>query len=188
MKDLQNNHYILGIHLLGNMGRTDALGFLHKSEEIDYALATLFTRIKPTLERGHKHNSQAISLQASSNCWICEGWTEVKFVFNPELAFPEKHDPYVPIYLHLSSDEFEQDLLLPDPDKPGMYSSTRMVPPGDVSYYFTKENVNYTAQEQPLGKINRTTELYANIPETNILENIIISNTPITQTIIEGMP
>ena len=53
--------------MLGNMGRTDALGFLHKSEEIDYALATLFTRIKPNLERGYKHNSLAMSLEASSN-------------------------------------------------------------------------------------------------------------------------
>ena len=64
---LTNNHIILGIHMLGNMGRTDALGFLHKSEEIDYALATLFTRIKPNLERGYKHNSLAMSLEASSN-------------------------------------------------------------------------------------------------------------------------
>jgi hypothetical protein len=61
------NHNILGIHMLGNMGQTDTLGFLHKSDEVDLAMATLFTRIKPTLERGHKHNSQAVRLHAASN-------------------------------------------------------------------------------------------------------------------------
>ncbi|CAI2375065.1 unnamed protein product [Moneuplotes crassus] len=184
---LTDNHCILGIHMLGNMGKTDALGFLHKTDDIDFALATLYTRIKPNLKRGHKHNSQAISLQASSNCWICEGWTEVKFEFDPDLVFSEKHDQYVPIYLQLSSDEFDKDLLLPDPEQPGIYFSTRMVPPGKVSYYFTKENLNYVSQNQPIGKLNRTTELFMDVPETNILENIMISNSPITETLIESM-
>ena len=101
--------------------------------------------------------------------------------------FDEPHDPYVPIYLHLSSDGFEKDLLLPDPEKPGIYFSTRMVPPGKVSYYFSKENMDYIAQDQPVGKLNRTIEEFAEIPLTNILENVIISNTPITETIIKGM-
>jgi len=184
---LTDNHNILGIHMLGNMGKTDALGFLHKSDEIDYAMSTLFTRIKPTLERGYKHNSKAISLEASSNCWICEGWTEVKFEFNPDLVFEEKHDQYVPIYLHISSDKFEQDLLLPDPENPEIYTSTRMVPPGDISFYFTKESINYTSPEQDIGSLNQTSEEVINVPSTNILQNIIVSNSPVTGTLIKGM-
>jgi hypothetical protein len=101
--------------------------------------------------------------------------------------FAEKHDPYVPIYLHISSDGFEQDLLLPDRSQPGIYSSTRMVPPGEISFYFTKENLNYIATDQPFGKLFRTTEEYSDIPETNILQNVIITNTLITQTIIKQM-
>ena len=66
-KGLTDNHTIYGIHLLGNMGKTDTLGYVHKSEEVDYAMATLFTRIKPTLERGACHNSKAIGLHAASN-------------------------------------------------------------------------------------------------------------------------
>lgn len=89
--------------------------------------------------------------------------------------------------MHLSSDSFEPDLLLPDEDLPGIYTSTRMVPPGDVSYYFTKESLNYVAEDQPIGVLNKTTEEFANIPLTNILQNIIISNTPITETVIKGM-
>lgn len=184
---LISNHNILGIHMLGNMGRTDTLGFLHKSDEVDYALATLYTRIKPTLERGHKHNSQAMRLHASSNCWICEGWTEIKFEFNPDKVFKDKHDPYVPIYLHISSDGFEQDLLLPDPSKPGIYTSTRMVPPGEVSYYFTKESIEYIATDQPHGDLFRTTEEYMNVPETNIIQNVIATNVPVTETVIKRM-
>ena len=64
---LTENHTIYGIHLLGNMGTTDPLGYVHKSEEVDHAMATLFTRIKPTLKRGVCHNSAAISLHAASN-------------------------------------------------------------------------------------------------------------------------
>ena len=51
-KGLTDNHTILGIHILGNMGTTDTLGYVHKSDEIDYAMWNIFTRIKPTLERG----------------------------------------------------------------------------------------------------------------------------------------
>ena len=152
-KGLTDNHTILGIHLLGNMGTTDTLGYVHKSEQIDCAMCNIFTRIKPTLERGVKRNSQAISLHAASNWWIWEGWTEVKFELIPDEVFPEKHDPYVPIYLHISSDKFEQDLLLPDEENPGVYYSTRMVPPGDISYYFSKESMNYVAHNKPLGSV-----------------------------------
>jgi NLR family CARD domain-containing protein 3 len=184
---LKDNHNILGIHMLGNMGKTDHLGFLRAEQDYDYAMTTLFTRIKPNLDRGYKCNSQAIQLQASSNWWIWEGWTEVKFEFDPSLEFDEEHDPYVPIYLHLSCDGFEEDLLLPDEEKEGIYSSTRMVPPGDVSYYFTKESLEYLASNQPVGELHRTTEKFLEIPSTNILQNIIISNTPITKTLLQSM-
>lgn len=73
----------------------------------------------------------------------------------PDEVFHETHDPYMPIYLHISSDKFEQDLLLPDEGKPGVYSSTRMVPPGDIVYYFSKENLNYVAHNKPLGSVYR---------------------------------
>ena len=45
-----------------------------------------------------------------------------------------------------------------------------MVPPGDVSYYFTKNSKNYIAGDQPLGSLYRTTDEFMNIPETNILK------------------
>ena len=186
-KGLSDNHTILGIHLLGNMGTTDTLGYVHKSEEIDCAMWSIFTRIKPTLERGVKHNSKAISLHAASNCWICEGWTEVKFEIIPDKIFSEKHDSYTPIYLHISSDKFEEDLLLPEEGRPGVYSSTRMIPPGNISYYFTKENLSCVDPNQPKDTIFRSSDEFINVPQTNILQNVIAENTPITETIIQNM-
>jgi hypothetical protein len=34
-----------------------------------------------TLDRGTLKNKDLIRLKATSNCWICEGWTEFKFIF-----------------------------------------------------------------------------------------------------------
>lgn len=101
--------------------------------------------------------------------------------------FQEPHDPFTPIYLHLSSDSFEPDLLLPDEEKPGVYQSVRMVPPGDVIYYFTKDDKNYVAGNQPKGSLYRTTDEFMNIPETNIMQNVIISNTPFSANVLQTL-
>lgn len=39
-------------------------------------------------------------------------------------------------YIHLSSDNFEPDLMSKD-EKTGYFSILRMVPPGPINYYFS---------------------------------------------------
>jgi len=40
-----------------------------------------------------------------SNCWVCEGWTQVKFCFEPGVSDDTKeHDPLKGIKLHLEID------------------------------------------------------------------------------------
>jgi hypothetical protein len=66
----------------------------------------MFTRIKPELKCG----AVSHKLQAVSNCWICEGWSEVKFAITPK----ENVDVAdCPVTLHLSCDEFRPELILP---------------------------------------------------------------------------
>ena len=78
-------------------------------------------------------------MKANSNCWICEGWTEVRFEYRPGVDDDEPdHDRFVPINLHLECDGFTPDLMLQDPVDPYVYVSTRMVPPGIQRYYFSK--------------------------------------------------
>lgn len=52
---LDQNHTILGLHLAGNEGATDAMGFIERYDDDglvdkeDVGLHSLFTRIKPNL-------------------------------------------------------------------------------------------------------------------------------------------
>lgn len=85
---------------------------------------------------GQIKNKNLIGLKATSNCWICEGWTEFKFIFKPK----EEIDAMTtPIQLHISSDQYQGELLERDTTYIGeiVYSTTRMVPPGEATYYFS---------------------------------------------------
>ena len=58
-----------------------------------------------SLETGKVKNKNLIKLKATSNCWICEGWTEFKFTFNvPEHL--EIDNDMTPIMLHASCDKY----------------------------------------------------------------------------------
>lgn len=93
-------------------------------------------------------NTKLLELKVNSNCWICEGWTEVKFSYKPGVSDDQpEHDRFVPIYLHLQCDKFEKDLMQPDPEDPSTYISYRMVPPGVQNYYFSIGEKKMVANE-----------------------------------------
>ena len=75
--------------------------------------------------------------------------------------------------------------MLPDPDKYGTYSSLRMVPPGDLQFYFSFGSKTLVADDQPK-KITSEIENIT-VPKTNILKNIIQKNTFITKTYLTNM-
>lgn len=102
------------------------MGFINQYQEDglgrqeDLAYHHIYTRMKPSLEMGHKKNSQHLKLRANSNCWICEGWSEFFFEFRP----PEKIDPLtVPVKLHISTDDYEGEILVLDKEKSRLESS-----------------------------------------------------------------
>lgn len=137
--------------MLGNEAKTDAMGYIRpykQHSKLHDAKAHIFTRIKrnydiqvtydiATLNVGQIHSPSVLQLKATSNCWICEGWTEFKFTFEPHE--PEKIDnDTMPVMLHLSADNFEGELLLRENSSfEVIYSTMRMLPPGEISYYFT---------------------------------------------------
>jgi hypothetical protein len=104
---LQFNHTILGIHLVGNEAEVDTKGFVKADKNVSLTHASLYTRISPSLAQGKITNTQLLQLKVSSNCWLCEGWTEVRFEYRPGVSddTPEI-DPEKPIYLNLESDGF----------------------------------------------------------------------------------
>ena len=75
--------------------------------------------------------------------------------------------------------------MLPDPEKSGTYSSLRMVPPGDLSFYFSFGSKTIVAEDKP-EKVTTLTENIT-VPKTNILENIIQKDALITQTYLTDM-
>jgi len=70
---LKENHTLYGIHMVGNELNTNSLGFF-KDGEADPSISHIIGRIKPTLQTGTV-SKQRVELKASSNCWICEGWS-----------------------------------------------------------------------------------------------------------------
>jgi hypothetical protein len=103
---------------------------------------------------GRFGDSRFRELEITSNCWVCEGWTEHMFEYTPGVSDDLKgeHDPFKPIYLHLELDEFEPDLMLPDKIDKNRYICPRMLPPGKHRYFYTYLNKLKVAKDQPSTK------------------------------------
>ena len=125
-KKLEKNHKILGIHMSGNHADVNELGFISSIRDDRPSSAVKFKRML-----GFSRISNNLSWRTVSNCWICERWSPVEFQWTGE-----KTDP---VYLHLSFDDFDGDLLAP-PD----YKITRMCPPGKFYYVFSVNGVPAT--------------------------------------------
>ena len=77
---LLQNHTILGVHMAGNKWMADDLGFVNKIQDMETVILkdALWHRLPLNKDKVSKH---AIKSKATGNCWICEGWREVKFVW-----------------------------------------------------------------------------------------------------------
>ena len=87
---LLKNQTILGIHMAGNRWMADDLGFLNRITDIETAILrdALWKRLSHNKEKLNKH---AITAKATGNCWICEGWREIKFIWKNTKG--EEFDP-----------------------------------------------------------------------------------------------
>lgn len=68
------------------------------------------------------------NVKGKDNCWICEGWSEIKFDLRCKALGAE-------INIHFDFDDFKPDKLRPA--IAGFYSIYRMVPPGNHKYFFS---------------------------------------------------
>ena len=151
---IKDNHTILGIHVDGNDMRVDELGFVFPVDKNEYkedhfANSQIFYRI------GHDHpliktnilNVQ--KLRGKNNCWICEGWKEVKFQYKPHINEGNMSSSVVKLYL-----SFEGFKPFDTTYKREGFVCYRMCPPGILNYYLTLNDIpvdNYGS--------NKTTEL-----------------------------
>ncbi len=90
-KNVVRNHTILGIHVDGNQMIIDELGFIlpveKKITEEDYfSKAHITYDMTVGLNHNYYSNSEIIrKIKTKNNCWICEGWKEVKLTYKPKI-------------------------------------------------------------------------------------------------------
>lgn len=60
--------------MAGNELDTDANGYFKDQSEDNAIKSHILSRIGSTLQTGTL-SKQKIELEATSNCWICEGWS-----------------------------------------------------------------------------------------------------------------
>jgi hypothetical protein len=70
-------------------------------------------------------------------CWICEGWHEVEFIWAPGSSGEASSEP---IFLHLDYEGFDS-IFLGKPKSDGSFRSNRMVPPGELIYFYTANDM-----------------------------------------------
>ncbi len=99
---------ILGLHFTGNEFDTDSQGYLRPDGNVNPSSHCLMTRISENLETGTVAK-KTIGLSACSNCWICEGWSQMNFVYKTKVG--KKFSDFDLVYTCLSIDGYEPDLM-----------------------------------------------------------------------------
>ena len=152
---IKNNHTILGIHVDGNDMYTDGFGFVYPIEKSDYkhdhfANSQLFYRISDDHPLITSNVLNTKKLRAKNNCWICEGWREIKFNYKPPVT--EKNENieknYVKLYLNFENykninlNELNYNNSKEEP-KPN-FIGHRVCPPGDLYFFISRNGIPVT--------------------------------------------
>ena len=175
------NHSLLGIHLVGNEGCVDSLGFVDTIKnnnpgvfsQLSFNISRIYIYITciAQLITGTLPNKGFHEMNALSNCWICEGWREVRFEFIPGVTSSNILTEFDNVFVHINSDNYRPDLLIEEilpmrikspefsedeeeeeEEKPKSRISIRMVPPGIIHYFFS-------IQEQVIIDTSKPTEI-----------------------------
>ena len=179
------NHKILGFHVDGNEMVIDELGFIHPlkksvKEENFYANSQIYYNISQDNANNFKTNNDKIrKIRSKNNCWICEGWREIQFMYRPEESIKNNLDKHI-IKLHLN---FENWKPYHCSLKDGIFKCVRMCPPGEIFYFFSVDKIlveNYGVHHHELREpflyefdVEYEKEYNENLVKNNYLENIV---------------
>lgn len=141
----------MGIHVDGNDMTIDSLGFIFPLEKTKYDSAHYAnSQIYYKIDNDHpliKTNILNVrKIRAKNNCWICEGWREIKFSYKP---IHQEHINSYKVKLHLSFEEYKPTDMNLTQD---IFVSYRMCPPGEYYYY-------YTVNGEPVENYGSSTEI-----------------------------
>ena len=157
---IKYNHKILGIHVDGNDMYTDGFGFVYPIDKSDYkhehfANSQIFYRISEdhTLIKSNVINSK--KLRAKNNCWICEGWREIKFNYTPPINKDEintnnfnNEKDYVKLYLNFENYKNinlnELNYIPGENNSNSFFQTHRVCPPGELYFFLSRNGVPIT--------------------------------------------
>ncbi len=136
------NHTILGIHVDGNDMYVDELGFVFAYDKKSYkenhfANSQIFYHINENHDLIKTNVINIQKIRGKNNCWICEGWKEVKFKYTP----PNNNnininDATCKVYLNFEG--YKPYLMNL---KKNIFVCYRMCPPGLLNFYFTMNDI-----------------------------------------------
>ena len=133
----------------GNSRGLDAKGYW-SAEVTATNVAHIYKRVDKDMKHG-EIEIKDLDLLGCTNWWVCEGWSPITFKYRKERSNmphskPKSDDD---VLIHLSIDRFEPDLMRPNPLDKEEYIVTRMVPPIQIQYYFSFEEIpKYLVEEE----------------------------------------
>lgn len=134
------------------------------------------------METGSKLNRDLAKHKILSNCWICEGWTQMKFTYKKTAL----DDPDDNVFLHLEFESFKAEVMIYD-SMAEEYVSVRMVPPGALKYFYTvsgkvvlTQSMHYKQLQKGVKSITDCGQMKEELKEvvvskTNYYDNIAVS-------------
>ena len=148
-------------------------------------MSQIISRIGCDLRTGTAKTDRKMQLNAFSNWWICEGWSEIRFEWRLNEA-TQSNQSRNRVKLHLSWDNFTPDKMRRDKYDKTLFSVTRMVPPGDLKFYFSINDVKMVSSSVKVIESDEIVETIC-VPKTNIIENIIQKDQLITKTYLTDL-
>lgn len=139
-KALKYNNTIIGLHIDGNFSGAflDPFGFMQRDEENSFYFSIQeqqnLKRIKGVKCTNHLRGGSNFCA-GLRNCWICEGWTEQKFMLDPIKTKGEIKEGKV--LLHLNFLKFEGIEMEKVKD---VYEYKIMCPPVRIQYFYSNES------------------------------------------------
>ncbi|EAR90533.1 hypothetical protein TTHERM_00120790 (macronuclear) [Tetrahymena thermophila SB210] len=161
----ENNRNLFGIHFEGNLGQGvfDSRGFLKfnrnqaQDEKIHQGMIEK-RRIKGLKCLG-QNKLQNYNCSFIDNCWICDGWQEVKFEIKAGCS-----DSFLgnPVFLHLDFENYRPHYMTPDPEDPEKFVLYRMCPPNRKIYFFFSDPTQpiiYYSKHYPYTAFKQNSEI-----------------------------
>jgi len=161
---ISSNRTLYGLHVEGNPMMIDALGFLKWQ-------GTAWMQ-----DRGHLSDRmfqhRRLKVKKSTHCWLCEGWTETVFEYNPSLVsmspdlrtavFERLLNKDEPVFIHIDVDDWQPQLMVRLGS--GTYQLKRVMPKRPLFFFFSYRGILQTssqyASQAPKHPINKLFNYY----------------------------